>query len=108
MTLQERSMNRTGRSVPAGHVRVRTQVRRVQNRTSRTLGEAEDAGDGIPVMLPQTEVVSQPLADILASTGEYRAGDDEWSQSGSAGNECVPGCGRHQSSIQVIWVDVSF
>ena len=58
-------------------------------------GETKNAGDGVPVVNPITKVVSQPLADILASTGKCRAGDDERSQSRSAGKECIPGCRGH-------------
>ena len=69
-------------------------------------GETEDSGDGIPVMYPRTEVVSQPLADVLAGTSECRTSNDERSHSGSAGEECVPGRRRHQSSVQIIWINV--
>ena len=54
--------------------------------------ETEDAGDGVPIMFPQTEVIPQPLADVFAGTSKRRAGDDERPLSGPAGEECVPGC----------------
>ena len=69
--------------------------------------EAKDTGDGVPVMFPQTEVVSQPLADVLACTSKCRTSNNERSQSGSAGEERVPGRRRHQGSVQVIWIDMS-
>ena len=41
--------------------------------------ETENARDGVPPVFPQTEVVSQPLANMFASTSKRRTGDNEWS-----------------------------
>ena len=53
-------------------------------------GETEDTGDRVPVMFPQTEVISQPLADVFASTSKRRTGDDERPLAGPASEERVP------------------
>ena len=55
--------------------------------------ETENPGNGVPIMLPQTEVISQPLADMFAGTSKRRAGNDEWPLAGPASEECVPGRG---------------
>ena len=75
----EGSKGRPSRAESFGRVSTETTDVRPNHGHLVYAGETEDAGDGVPVMFPQTEVVPQPLADVLASTGKRRAGDDEWS-----------------------------
>ena len=105
-------MDRAGRSVPAGHVRVRTQVRRVQNlenRTSRTLVQpaqlvrVRDEGIETSVLPhvkftcwlgpPQAWGPIQPMAMIRCASHQLERG------LGSSGNKRKMYQGRAQPQI---------
>ncbi len=66
-------------------------------------GMSENTSDRVPVMGPITQVVTEPLADLGASTGESRTGDDEGPFAWSTALHGFLGRGGHHRAIQIVF-----
>jgi hypothetical protein len=60
-----------------------------------------------PVLLPSAQVVSQPLANILARTSKGGASDDHRTASGPPFQQSLAGCSRHLSAVQVVHIKLN-
>ena len=62
----------------------------------------EDTRDTVTVVLPVTEVVTEPLANLRTSAGEGRTSDDKGAAARATRQHCVVGGSRHHGSVQVV------
>ena len=100
----EGTEHRPARAERLGRVGSKAADVRTDHRHLVDARKAKDASDGLLVVRPLAEVVAEPLADVLASTRERRACDNEWTETGAAREHRVPGRGRHHRTVQVVHV----
>ena len=54
------------------------------------------------------EVVTEPLANLCASTGKGRASNDHRPETRSTGEHSFTSCGRHHCAVQVIYIQLQW
>lgn len=58
-----------------------------------------------PVLLPSTQVVTQPLANVLTGASKSRTSDNHRPSRGSPLQKSLAGSSRHLSAVQVVNID---